>query len=199
MAGEAAAKHRRRLRKEGRAKRNAIAGPERNIAVAALIGHVVGLACLRPGVTVSAFLADDGEPDLAAAFPQLEALGVQLVLPGLVDDGTGRFDMDFRPWDVGDPTEVGPYGIVQPSTNARLAPAELDVVLTPLVAFDREGTRMGRGGGHYDRAFGPTRDVPDGPRLVATAFESQMVSGIPSEPHDVPLAAAITQLGVRWF
>lgn len=174
-------------------------GEERTRAELGLVSHVVGLTSLRRGTRVAAFLADDGEPDLAAAFPLLVDRGVELVLPGLVDDGNGGFGMDFRPWSVGHPTEVGPYGIVQPSTTDRMAALELDVVLTPLVAFDAVGARLGRGGGHYDRAFGPTRNQPDRPRMIATAFEAQRVSTIDSQAHDVPLDAAITELGVRWF
>jgi 5-formyltetrahydrofolate cyclo-ligase len=86
--------------------------------------------------------------------------------------------------------EPSPWGVLQPSGEAEaLAP---DLVLVPLVAADRRGTRIGHGKGHYDRALAHLREA--GPvRTIGLAWEPQIMSeAIPPDPWDVPLDAIAT-------
>ena len=66
----------------------------------------------------------------------------------------------------------------------------------PLLGFDRYGTRLGYGGGYYDRTLAHLQKRP---RLVGFAFARQEIDRIPRQPHDVPLDAIVTELGVRHF
>ena len=85
---------------------------------------------------------------------------------------------------AGDPLEPGPFGLMQP---AKRHPAvEPDLVLVPLVAIDGEGTRLGRGKGHYDRAL--ARLKKNGARLIGIGWSMQRLKEtIPSDAWDVPL------------
>lgn len=98
---------------------------------------------------------------------------------------------------------AGPFGIAEP-TGRRLGPAAIrgaDVVLIPALAIDLTGTRLGRGGGHYDRSLsllGP----PDAsanpvipvrtPRLIAVLFDGEIVAELPHEAHDVRVTDVVT-------
>lgn len=122
-----------------------------------------------------------------------------LALPALVPavDATG-WQMEFRRFDGGDPLQVGAFDIVEPAAGEPVSPANVDVVLAALVAFDSHGARIGRGGGHYDQAFGPTRSLERRPLLVGIGFEFQRVGLIETRHHDVDMDAIVTELGVRW-
>lgn len=87
--------------------------------------------------------------------------------------------------------ETGHYGIREPK-DERMRPVpreEIDVVLIPAVAFDRQGRRVGYGGGYYDR-FLP--EIPRAARIGA-AFACQIVAEIPPDPHDVPADRIVTE------
>jgi 5-formyltetrahydrofolate cyclo-ligase len=66
----------------------------------------------------------------------------------------------------------------------------------PLLGFDSMGTRLGYGGGYYDRTLARMKRKP---RLIGLAFSAQEVDTIPRESHDIPLDAIITEAGVRHF
>jgi 5-formyltetrahydrofolate cyclo-ligase len=94
---------------------------------------------------------------------------------------------------AGDPDEEGPWSIFQPSLDApHVYP---DLILLPLVAVDRQGTRLGQGKGHYDRVVEDLRSR--GALLVGLGWDVQLIEGIiPADPWDVPLDgfASPTQL-----
>ena len=90
--------------------------------------------------------------------------------------------------------ETGHYGIREPKAD-RLRPVpreEIDAVLVPAVAFDRQGRRVGYGGGYYDRF------LPEMPRAarIGAAFACQIVAEIPPDPHDVPADRIVTEEGI---
>ncbi|HWH18606.1 MAG TPA: 5-formyltetrahydrofolate cyclo-ligase [Allosphingosinicella sp.] len=88
-------------------------------------------------------------------------------------------------------SEPGPWGLLQPAATAEaLAP---DLVLVPLVAADRHGTRIGHGKGHYDRALAHLREGGQPVRTIGLAWEPQLLEGpLPRDPWDVPLDAIAT-------
>ena len=84
------------------------------------------------------------------------------------------------------------HGLLE-APGARLGPdavARCDLVLVPALLVDRRGNRLGRGGGSYDRALLRTRGL-----TVALLHDRELVEQVPTEPHDVPVAAAITPSG----
>jgi 5-formyltetrahydrofolate cyclo-ligase len=95
------------------------------------------------------------------------------------------------------------FGIPEPSNRSRLLtmPWSLDMVFVPLVAFDRQGHRLGMGGGYYDRtfAFKRLRTHLKGPKLIGLAHEFQYRSHLDSNPWDIPLDAVITESNLYTF
>ena len=106
--------------------------------------------------------------------------GGRLALPAVVD---GR--LVFRAHRPGVPLRPGPFGIAEP-TGAALVP---DLVLVPLLAFRRDGTRLGYGAGHYDRWLAAHPSA----RAVGLAYAAQEMPALPAEPHDAPLHAVLTE------
>jgi 5-formyltetrahydrofolate cyclo-ligase len=97
---------------------------------------------------------------------------------------------------AGDPLEPGPFGIMQP---AKRHPAvQPDLVLVPLIAIDGQGTRLGRGKGHYDRALLSLKK--SGARLIGVGWPLQrLVETIPADAWDIPLDAFVSPDGLELF
>lgn len=97
---------------------------------------------------------------------------------------------------AGDPLEPGPFGMLQPAK--RHPQVQPDLVLVPLIAVDGEGTRLGRGKGHYDRALVSLKK--SGARLIGVGWTSQRLPElIPSDEWDVPLDAFASPEGIEVF
>lgn len=139
---------------------------------------------LRPGLVVASYRPTGGEADPAPLERAALGAGCVLALPRIA----GRaLPMRFLAWPPGAALERGAFGLEQPPADAaEVAPA---VVLTPLVAFDRAGRRLGRGAGYYDRAFNLYGEA----WRVGVAWSVQEVSHIPADPWDVPLHAVATE------
>lgn len=86
---------------------------------------------------------------------------------------------------------VPPYGILEPIHSPRISPHEVDGVVMPGVAFDKQGHRLGRGRGFYDRL------LPHMPHAVCVGvgLACQLVESVPVETHDVPLTWVVTPQG----
>lgn len=124
-------------------------------------------------------------------FERLAAPGRQLALP-VCGVGAGLRYRAFESWEALRP---GRRGVFEPPPEAHeivLGPG--DVVLVPGVAFDSDGGRLGRGGGHYDATFPPGRA---GPLLVGLAWEFQLVDAVPCGSRDRRVDAIVTESGCR--
>jgi 5-formyltetrahydrofolate cyclo-ligase len=138
-----------------------------------------------PG-TVSAFLAMPGEVDVGALFTRLP--GWRWVLPRVEPDKS----LTFRDRDV--PRERHPFGMEQPQDAGPVIPVhEIDVFLTPGLAFDRRGGRLGNGAGFYDRLLAKKR--PDA-AAVGITIESRVVEEVPMLEHDQRVDWLATEDGV---
>ncbi len=128
-------------------------------------------------------------------FPLMQAFadhGHPLSLPCLVP-GEAGFRMIFRRFAIGDDLVHGPFDIRQPADHAE--EVDPDVVMVPLLAFNRAGIRLGYGGGYYDRALERLR-AHKAIRAVGIAFSGQEVAQIPFEVHDQQLDGIFTELGL---
>ncbi|HGG03978.1 MAG TPA: 5-formyltetrahydrofolate cyclo-ligase [Aliiroseovarius sp.] len=111
-----------------------------------------------------------------------------------VIQGAGQA-LRFREWSPGCDLEEGPFGAMVPERGDWLTP---DVLIVPLVAFDRHGGRLGYGGGFYDRTLQGLRAA--GPTMaVGFAFAAQEADALPLEPTDQPLDAVVTEKEVLHF
>jgi 5-formyltetrahydrofolate cyclo-ligase len=102
--------------------------------------------------------------------------------------------LQFRHWREGEPLYPGGFGTLVPDELASVL--QPDLVIIPLLGFDKTGTRLGFGKGYYDRTIAV---MDKRPTLVGYAFAAQELDSIPREPHDVPLDYLVTEAGVRQF
>ena len=98
----------------------------------------------------------------------------------------------FREWTPGAAMEPGPFGASVPAEGAWIDP---EVLIVPLLAFDRQGYRLGYGGGYYDRTLERLR-ARHPVIAVGFAFAAQEVDAVPTEPTDQPLDLIVTETGV---
>lgn len=145
---------------------------------------------LAAGWTFASYRAAGGEIDPGPLAARLMAKGARRLLPRILEDGTLQF-LD-APEDA--PLTPDATGMQAPPADAlQIRP---DLVIAPLLAFDRFGGRLGQGGGHYDRALAALR--ASGPvRVVGLAFAGQEVDRLDLEPHDQKLDAVLTEAGYR--
>jgi 5-formyltetrahydrofolate cyclo-ligase len=142
---------------------------------------------------VAGYRAVRGELDPAPALAIARARGARVYLP--VVRGPRLW---FARHDPGDALRHGRYGIPVPARAARVRAGTLQVVLTPLVAVDGTGNRVGNGGGYYDRSFArrlaPRRARR--PLLIGVAHDFQRVGALAPRPHDVAVDIVVTPAGV---
>lgn len=139
---------------------------------------------IPPAATVALYLAIQTELDPDPLAEMLAARGQALVLPALYDATA----MDFRRWSPGEPLERGPFRLRQPLASADLITP--DLIVMPMVGFDRHGGRIGQGKSHYDRAL---VRYP-GAHRIGFAWSVQEVPGhLPHDPWDMPLHAVVTE------
>jgi len=145
---------------------------------------------LPPGRIVAVYRAIGSELDADALSLALSRAGRDLCLPVVIERDA---PMLFRRWLPGEPLELDEAGVPAPFPLAELV--EPDLILTPLLAFDARGGRLGQGGGYYDRTFSAR---PDAIR-VGFAYAGQEVDDLPLEPHDIRLHGVLTETGYRPF
>jgi 5-formyltetrahydrofolate cyclo-ligase len=147
------------------------------------------LARLRPGLIVATYHPVGSEADPAQLAAAAAERGCRLALPHVVDRAA---PIRFLAWEPGERLVDGPFGLRQPdATRDEVAP---DLILTPLIGFDRRLNRLGQGAGHYDRAFARYEAA----WRVGVAWSVQEVPAIPADIWDVPLNAVITEEGMLW-
>jgi 5-formyltetrahydrofolate cyclo-ligase len=154
-----------------------------------IAGFAGDLAVAKDAV-ISFYWPMGDEADPRALANALGARGHTLALPVVVQK---RSPLHFRVWSEGDALVVHSFGMREPpESSARVTP---DVLLVPLLAFDRHGTRLGYGGGFYDR----TLHSLSAKRAIGVAFAGQETGTLPSHEHDHALDAVVTENGVRHF
>jgi 5-formyltetrahydrofolate cyclo-ligase len=136
--------------------------------------------------TVAAYYSVGSEPDTRGLVFALWKRGAYVLLPLLRPDG----DLDWASYEGPESLVAGPRGLQEPGEAARgiEAVASADVVLAPALAVDRQGNRLGRGGGSFDRALarvGPL--IP----VIALLYDSELVERVPVEGHDTPVRAVV--------
>ncbi len=141
----------------------------------------------RFGASVACFYPMPDEFDPVALYTTLEADGHPLALP--VMQGKGQ-PLVMRRWVIGDPLIAGTWGIKEPGPNA--PEVEPEIVLVPLLAFDKRGYRLGYGGGFYDRTLEKLRR--ENPKLIAIGlgFDELEVDAVPHDDHDQRLNWVLT-------
>lgn len=162
--------------------RRATLSPEQLAAAGPALADAVAPVCRRAGC-VAVYAAVGSEPPTA---PLLDALvGLRVLLPVLLPGG----DLDWAEHRPGVDLARSERGLWEP-VGPRLgtgAVRDCDVVVVPALAVDRAGRRLGRGGGSYDRALTRARGL-----VVALLHDGELLDAVPTDPHDVGVAAVAT-------
>lgn len=191
MADEAFEEAKAALRREAHAIRAGLSEEDRADAAKAVAQHFFESIAYAPEDVIAGYWRIRDELDCQPILIRLMDSGQKVLLPVVQGD---EQPLDLRVWEADAPLYEAGFGTLAPSDLApRAAP---DVVLMPLLGFDNQGTRLGYGGGYYDRTLAV---LPKKPMLIGLAFAAQELSFVPREDHDVPLDAVVTENGARFF
>ena len=157
-----------------------------------ICAHVRKLDSYRYAKRIALYQSINGEIDLGNLWRSAPLQGKYCYFPVLNDDDT----LSFLPATPATTFHKNRFGIEEPDVERELAlaPAELDLMFIPLVAFDKKGTRLGMGAGYYDRTLAKSR----APLLVGVAYEFQRQSFIEAQAWDIPLDVVITERASYW-
>ena len=189
---EASATEKSRLRAEAMTRRDALSADQRQAAAEAIAARPFPLP-IRTGTIVSGFMPLKSEINPLPLLRKLAGEGALLALP--VVAGRGQ-PLVMREWTWGEPLAAGVWGICEPLAQAPAV--DPDIVLAPLLAFDRARHRLGYGGGYYDLTIAQLRGRKT---IVAVgiAFAVQEVFTVPVTPRDAPLDLVLTEREVIDF
>jgi 5-formyltetrahydrofolate cyclo-ligase len=174
------------LRRDAVARRDALPADLRQAAAEAIAARAFPLA-VAPGTVVSGFMPLKSEISPLPLMRKLVEQGTRLALPAIA--GRGQ-PLIMRAWQFGAPLDRGQWGIREPKPDA--PEVEPDILLVPLLAFDRAGFRIGYGAGYYDMTIARLRGLKP-VTAVGIAFAAQEVAEIPTTPRDARLDLVLTE------
>jgi 5-formyltetrahydrofolate cyclo-ligase len=183
---------RRDLRSHFRKKRQTLSIQEQDTAAQNLLKTCLTSTILPKAKTIACYIANDGEIDPVKIIDYCWQQGKCVLLPVLHPFSKGH--LLFVRYDPSTPTRKNRYGIVEPiitSTNICTLP-NIEMILTPLVAFDVKGNRLGMGGGYYDRTLVPIRRDLLTTRLIGLAHTCQQTDKLLTDSWDIPLDGIAT-------
>lgn len=175
------------------ARRDAAHAALRDTAPQRLAAHVLSTFTLEPGTVVSGYWPGRSELDIRPLMGELDHRGHPIGLPVVV--GRGK-PLLFRRWRPNDALEPKPFGLKEPPPSApELTP---QVLLVPLLAFDREGYRIGYGAGYYDMTLASLR-AKGKVLAIGVGYAAQGVERLPHDERDERLDWVVTEKGAMRF
>ncbi len=170
---------------------NRKAQPDKDAVSVTIVDKFMALPEYAAAKTVMFYVDVRDEVRTRQALPAAITGDKRIVIPFCVDGELELFHLESM-----DELSVGMYKILEPRADLRevaakrLQPQDLDLIMVPGVAFDKNGGRTGHGKGYYDKLLQHAR--PDCP-LVALAFECQMFPEIPVQSHDIYMDKVVTE------
>ena len=178
----------RQWRKEQRdaliERRMAVAPHDRKLWSEEITDGITQILAAKPATLLGFYWPFRGEYDARPVTEALHAQGIALALPVVL---RMKAPLEFRAWQPGARLESGVWGIPIPADGEVVWP---DVLLVPLVGFDRRGFRLGYGGGFYDRTLA---DMPQRPTTLGVGFSLGMLETIYPQQHDIPMDVVVTE------
>lgn len=190
--GPSIAESKRALRASMTASLAGVDSHARHGASRAACARLLELDEIRDAAIVLFYMAMRTEIDPGGAALVCLEDGVRVAVP-VVDEASGELEAVEISSLAASAFERGPMGILVPKGGRRVRATELDAAVVPGLAFDREGHRLGRGGGHYDRLL---VRLTERCCAVGFAFERQVLGSLPVEPHDRRVAKVVTEATV---
>lgn len=186
-------------------QRRRLSVQQRRISGALASRHLTKLISRLPkNAKVGIYIDDFGELPTQPLLDWCLRMGYSAYLPVINTLGRGDRRIRFAPIAhsklINIPTVRHRFGMKESKHKRLLWAKELDLVICPLVAADKEGNRMGMGGGFYDTTLGTSyRSGASKPLRVGWCYDFQVVDKLERQPWDVPLNGLITPSGLRWF
>ena len=193
------------LRQEIRKARRALSAQQQDDFAAQLLRHFTVDSKILAANHIALYRSNDGELNTSALIDWCWQQGKQVYLPVVHPFASGH--ILFLHFEQHTPMVTNQYGIKEPKLDVRkiIAPQLLDVICTPLVAFDKTGARLGMGGGFYDRTLAHwykssqqdakisnSKTTSIKPYPIGLAHNCQLVDTIPTALWDIPLPEIIT-------
>lgn len=193
------AQAKQQMRQQMRARRRNLSPEQQRRAAHDLAKHLARLPVFMRCRYLALYLPNDGEINPTPLALAAWRMGKRCYLP-VLHPLNGR-QLAFVRYEPGTVLRPNRFGIPEPDfrRSQRMAPEHLDLVLLPLVAFDRTGSRLGMGGGFYDRTFAFMQGQPvwrHKPKLIGLAHSCQEADGVVRESWDLPLNAVATDQGI---
>jgi 5-formyltetrahydrofolate cyclo-ligase len=174
------------IRRDAVTRRDALPAAERAAAAATIAARPLPVA-VPPGAIVSGFSPLKSEINPVPLMRAFAAAGARLALP--VVAGRGK-PLIMRAWNFGEPLASGVWGIREPPESApEVFP---DILIVPMLAFDRTGHRIGYGAGYYDMTIARLRGMKPVIAL-GIAYAAQEIAEIPTTPRDAALDLVLTE------
>ena len=178
------------LRNELRQRRQALSRQTRLAAAAAVSDNFKQLPRWTEASSIGLYLANDGEVDTLPLSKLCRGRGMRLYLPVINSDSS----LSFAEWATDAQLSGNRFGIDEPPAAAPRCPVgALDILVLPLVGWDRRGGRLGMGGGFYDR----TLATAGGPLLVGLAYSVQELPRVPTDAWDIAVDFIVTEAALH--
>lgn len=160
------------------------------LAAAALFNPLLNLKHCQH---IACYLSFKDEFETSPLIESIWQAKKQCYLPVLSKDNEKL--LHFVHYKYGDALHLNRYSILEPVNSAPIiSPEQLDIVITPLIAFDNQGHRLGTGGGYYDRTFAFLHStVEKPPQLIGLAYAAQQANRLPFDPWDILLDSIVTE------
>jgi 5-formyltetrahydrofolate cyclo-ligase len=179
------------LRNYGRAARAELSTSEREKASEKITDTVIRSAWFPRSKFVACYLPMQDEVDTWTLIDRAWRMKKRIFAPVIKKN----FAMQFCELTAESKLVFNRYGLFEPQGGEIIAPRALDLVITPLVAFDDEGNRLGMGGGYFDRTFSflRNRQFLFHPKLIGLAYSCQRVEKIAPNPWDIRVFRVIDE------
>jgi 5-formyltetrahydrofolate cyclo-ligase len=173
--------NKKELRKAIKAKVAQLTNEEKNLEAISVFNHIEKSNIFKKSKNIMLF---SSLPDEIPTQHTIDRWAEQknIYLPRVNGD-----DLDIIKYQPGI-LHKGSYDIMEPEGNKTADPSVLDMIIVPGVAFDRNGNRLGRGKGFYDRFLSQTNAT-----TIAVCFDCQLINDIPTESHDLPAQFVVTK------
>lgn len=183
-----------KTRKLLRSQRRELSAKQQGIMADQIAANLCSQSFFLRAKRVGIYLANEGEVNPSIIYDICQKSGKQLFLPVIHPFKQNR--LHFAKIKPDSRVTNNRFGILEPCIKgATLSPPwSLDLILMPLVGFDRRGNRLGMGGGFYDRTFAFTANKPSpAPQLIGLAYSFQELKAIKPQPWDIPVSGIVTE------
>ena len=191
-----------------RALRREVGTREARETTSAVKNLLLAEPVIQEAATLAVYAATDGEVEVSDVVRWAQEAGKRVFFPVMLEDAPSaqtRLRIAFVEWLPDTPWTKGAFGIPEPAGGKEISIEDCDAALVPGVAFGKDGSRVGRGKGYYDKALACLTEGsrPRPPVLFGICHDFQIVEGLKHSPLaakdcDIPMDAVVSPAGIRW-